>query len=91
MTVVSARRVQAVLHRRPGLRLAGLLTPALVWLGLFYLLPMAFLLVTAFFATDSFTGRGAVHVHRSTTSSSVLTNPAYLATVARGPSASRSG
>ena len=49
--------VQALLHRRPALRLAGLLTPALLWLGLFYLLPLGFLLATAFFATDSFTGR----------------------------------
>jgi putative spermidine/putrescine transport system permease protein len=82
VTVTSARRVQAVLHRRPALRLTGLLAPALVWLGLFYLLPLAFLLATAFFATDSFTGR-VLYTFTTDNVVEVLTNSAYLLTAAR--------
>ena len=74
--------VQAMLHRRPALRLAGLLTPALLWLGLFYLLPLGFLLATAFFATDSFTGR-VLYTFTTENVVEVLTNPAYLLTVVR--------
>ena len=77
---VSPGSVQALLHRRPALRLAGLLTPALLWLVLLYLVPLAFLLATAFFDTDSFTGR----MHYTFTTENVvevLTNPAYLLTV----------
>ena len=69
MTVVSARSVQALLHRRPGLRLTGLLTPALVWLGLFYLLPLAFLLATAFFDDRQLHRSRALRPSRPTTSS----------------------
>ncbi|HEY0812482.1 MAG TPA: ABC transporter permease, partial [Pseudonocardia sp.] len=82
MTVVSVRRVQALLHRRPALRLTGLLTPALVWLGLFYLLPLGFLLATAFFATDSFTGR-VLYTFTTDNVVEVLTSPAYLLTAVR--------
>ncbi|MDN5859379.1 MAG: ABC transporter permease [Pseudonocardia sp.] len=74
--------IATVLHRRPRLRLAGLLTPALAWLGLFYVVPIGFLLATAFFDTDSFTGR----INYSFTLANmleVLTEPAYLLTVAR--------
>jgi len=74
--------VQAMLHRRPALRLAGLLTPALLWLGLFYLLPLGFLLATAFFATDSFTGR-VLYTFTTENVVEVLTNPAYLLTAVR--------
>jgi putative spermidine/putrescine transport system permease protein len=74
--------VQALLHRRPALRLAGLLTPAVVWLAVFYLLPLGFLLATAFFATDSFTGR-VLYTFTTENVVEVLTNPAYLLTVVR--------
>lgn len=74
--------VQAMLHRRPALRLADLLTPALVWLGLFYLVPLGFLLATAFFATDSFTGR-VLYTFTTENVVEVLTNPAYLLTAVR--------
>ena len=73
------RRVQAVLHRRPALRLTGLLTPALVWLGLFYIVPLALLLATAFFDTDSFTGR-ITYEFSTDNVVDVLTTPAYLLT-----------
>ena len=72
----------AVLHRQPRLRLAGFLTPALVWLGLFYVLPMGFLLATAFFDTDSFTGR-ITYSFTAENVLEVLTEPAYLLTVLR--------
>jgi putative spermidine/putrescine transport system permease protein len=76
------RRFQAVLHRRPGLRLTGLLAPALVWLGLFYVVPLALLLATAFFDTDSFTGR-IIYQFSPDNVLDVLTTPAYLFTVLR--------
>ena len=76
------RRVAALLHRAPRLRLAGLLAPALLWLVLLYLVPLGLLLATAFFDTDSFTGR---ITYEFTTENvvDVLTTPAYLLTVVR--------
>ena len=74
--------VAVLLHRRPKLRLAGLLSPALAWRGLFYLVPMLFLLATAFFDTDSFTGR-ITYALTPDNVVDVLTDPAYLLTAAR--------
>lgn len=74
--------IAALLHRRPAIRLTGLLTPALVWLGLFYVVPLAFLLATAFFETDSFTGRITYELSADNVID-VLTEPAYLLTVLR--------
>lgn len=74
--------VAAVLHRRPLLRLSGLLAPALIWLGLFYVVPLGFLLATAFFSTDSFTGR-IDYTFNTANLVGVLTEPAYLLTVLR--------
>lgn len=82
MAAVTTHRAGSLLHRRPGLRLAGLLSPALVWLGLFYLVPMLFLLATAFFDTDSFTGR-ITYALTPDNVVDVLTDPAYLLTAAR--------
>jgi putative spermidine/putrescine transport system permease protein len=82
MTISASRRAQAVLHRRPALRLTGLLTPALAWLGLFYLVPLGFLLATAFFDTDSFTGRITYELSFDNVVD-VLTTPAYLFTALR--------
>jgi putative spermidine/putrescine transport system permease protein len=76
------RRIQAALHRYPALRLTGLLTPALVWLGFFYLIPLGFLLATAFFDTDSFTGR-ITYEFSTDNVVDVLTTPAYLLAVVR--------
>jgi putative spermidine/putrescine transport system permease protein len=72
----------SVLHRRPALRLTGLLAPALVWLGLFYVVPLGFLLATAFFDTDSFTGR-ITYAFTGENVVEVLTDPGYLLTAAR--------
>jgi putative spermidine/putrescine transport system permease protein len=82
MTVIASRRVQAVLHRRPGLRLTGLLAPAVVWLSFFYLVPLGVLLATAFFDTDSFTGRITYELSTDNVVD-VLTTPAYLFTALR--------
>jgi putative spermidine/putrescine transport system permease protein len=50
-------RLSAVLHRRPGLRLAGLLTAPAGWLVLVYIASLAALLITALWTVDSFTGK----------------------------------
>ncbi|GIE92550.1 ABC transporter permease [Paractinoplanes rishiriensis] len=44
------------LHRHPGLRLAGLLSAPLLWLGVAYLGALAVLLVSAFWSVNTFTG-----------------------------------
>ncbi len=75
-------RVAALLHRAPRLRLAGLLAPALLWLVLLYLVPLGLLLATAFFDTDSFTGR-ITYAFTPENVVDVLTTPAYLLTAAR--------
>jgi len=82
VSISTGRRVQAVLHRRPGLRLTGLLAPALAWLVLFYLVPLGVLLATAFFDTDSFTGRITYELSLDNVVD-VLTTPAYLFTALR--------
>ena len=83
-SVVAPRghRVAALLHRAPRLRLAGLLAPALIWLVLLYLVPLGLLLATAFFDTDSFTGR-ITYDFTTENVVDVLTTPAYLLTVVR--------
>ena len=82
MTVTASRRMQAVLHRRPELRLTGLLAPAVVWLSFFYLVPLGVLLATAFFDTDSFTGRITYELSTDNVVD-VLSTPAYLFTALR--------
>jgi putative spermidine/putrescine transport system permease protein len=48
--------VRAFLHRRPGLRLAGLLSAPVLWLVVLYLGALAVLLVSAFWTVNGFTG-----------------------------------
>ncbi len=61
MTTVSAaspaRPVQGFLHRNVWARLTGLLALPMAWLILLYLVPIVLLFVTAFWTTDSFTGK----------------------------------
>jgi putative spermidine/putrescine transport system permease protein len=78
----AAHRVAALLHRAPRLRLAGLLAPALLWLVLLYVVPLGVLLATAFFDTDSFTGR-IIYAFTTENVVDVLTTPAYLLTALR--------
>ena len=80
--VPGQRRIAGLLHRAPRLRLAGLLAPALLWLVLLYLVPLGLLLATAFFDTDSFTGR-ITYAFTTDTVREVLTTPAYLRTAVR--------
>src|SRR5690606_14785678 len=44
-------------HRRPKLRLAGLITPPMLWLVGVYILSVVLLLITAFWSTDPFTSK----------------------------------
>jgi putative spermidine/putrescine transport system permease protein len=50
------RSTAAFLHRRPRVRLAGLLAAPFFWLGVAYLGALAALFVSAFWTTDAFTG-----------------------------------
>jgi putative spermidine/putrescine transport system permease protein len=49
-------RVSGFVYRKPRLRLAGLLSAPLLWLGVAYLAALAALFVSAFWSTDYFTG-----------------------------------
>ncbi|WP_020498322.1 ABC transporter permease [Sciscionella marina] len=49
-------RLSSFGYARPRLRLAGLLSLPMLWLGLAYLAALAALFVSAFWTTDSFTG-----------------------------------
>lgn len=51
-----ADRMTAVFWRRPGLLLALLLTPPLLWLGLVYLGSLAALMLQSFYSIDEFSG-----------------------------------
>jgi putative spermidine/putrescine transport system permease protein len=51
-----ARRGAACLHRRPSLRVTGLLALPMFWLVVAYLGSLALLFVTAFWKVDDFTG-----------------------------------
>lgn len=50
------RPLQALLHRRPWLKVALLLLPALLWLGVLYLGSLGSLLVQSFYSLEEFTG-----------------------------------
>ena len=75
-----ARRVRRwaanLLHRRSGLRLAGLLSAPLAWLLVAYLGSLAVLLVSAFWTTDVFTGE-IVHSFTLDNFRTVLTTDVY--------------
>ena len=55
-TVTARRRASAWLTRSPRARLALLLSPPLLWLGLAYIGALAALLITALWTTNAFTG-----------------------------------
>jgi putative spermidine/putrescine transport system permease protein len=50
------RQAASFFHRHPRLRLAGLLSAPLLWLGVAYLGALAVLLISAFWSVDGFTG-----------------------------------
>jgi putative spermidine/putrescine transport system permease protein len=49
--------MSGLLHRHPRLRLAGLLTPPMLWLGVAYLGALAALFITALWTVNDFTGQ----------------------------------
>ena len=54
-TASPVRQLAGVLHRRPGLRLAALLSAPLAWLIVAYLGSLAVLLLSAFWTTNTYT------------------------------------
>ncbi len=50
-------RLSALLWRRPGLSLAGLALPPVLWMGLVYIAALAVLFVAAFWSVNDFTGQ----------------------------------
>ena len=85
MTVAAdavSHRGATALHRRPGLRVAGLLTLPMFWLVVGYLGALALLFVTAFWTIDDFSGQ----VTRQFTLdnfANLFTTPAYRGLVLR--------
>ncbi|GHG93503.1 ABC transporter permease [Streptomyces rubradiris] len=77
-----ARRLAAVLRRRPRLRLTLLLTAPLLWLTVLYLGSLAVLFVSAFWTTDSFTSQ-VVKVWSTDNFHALLTTPVYRQVVLR--------
>ena len=73
---------RAWMHRHVGARLAALLALPLGWLVLVYLLPLGLLFVTAFWQTDSFTGR-VVRQAGPDNFTDLFREPAYLLTMLR--------
>lgn len=51
-----ARRLSSWFHRHPALKLALLLSPGLLWLGVFYLGSLGALLIQSFWRLEEFTG-----------------------------------
>ncbi|WP_426567027.1 ABC transporter permease [Angustibacter sp. McL0619] len=71
------RRLSAHLFRSTRTRLATLLGPPVLWLGLIYFAAIFSLLSTAFFSVDEFTN-AVVHTFTTANFVDVFTEPAYL-------------
>ncbi len=76
------RRIGAALFRRPGLRLALLLTPPMGWVGVVYLGALALLLVSAFWRVDPLTS-GLVKQFTLQNFRTLLHDPVYRTIAAR--------
>lgn len=76
-----ARRLSSVLYMHPGLLLALLLAPPMLWLGIVYLGSLFSLLLQSFFSIDEFSGR-VVHEFTLATYAELLT-PANLDIIVR--------
>jgi putative spermidine/putrescine transport system permease protein len=72
------RRFGAWAHRRPNLRLSGLLTAPAGWLLIAYGGSLAILLLNAFWAKDTFTGRVEPFNWSLEAFQRIIDNPAYL-------------
>jgi ABC-type spermidine/putrescine transport system permease subunit I len=77
-----ARRFSAFLYRRPRVRLAGLLSAPMLWLGVLYLGSLFLLLISAFWTTDTFTG-DLVRTFTLENFQEVFTSPVYRAITVR--------
>ncbi|MEY9966428.1 putative spermidine/putrescine transport system permease protein [Streptacidiphilus sp. MAP12-16] len=76
------RRLAGALHRRPGLRLAALLSAPMAWLVLAYLGSLAVLLLSAFWTTNEFTSN-IEHLWNTDNFQQVLTDPLYRSVTLR--------
>ena len=70
------------LHRHPRLRLAGLLTPPMLWLGVAYLGALAALFITSLWTVDDFTGQVRIEWNLDNLKD-VVTVPVYRAVTLR--------
>ena len=70
------------LHKRPRVRLTALLAAPVFWLLVAYIGSLATLLVTAFFAVDSFTGN-VIRRFNLDNFHELLTNPSYRNVILR--------
>ena len=78
----TVRRLAGVLHTRPRLRLALLLTAPLLWLTVLYLGSLTVLFVSAFWTTDSFTSQ-VVKVWSTDNFHELLTTPVFRQVILR--------
>jgi putative spermidine/putrescine transport system permease protein len=75
-TASPVRRLAGALHRRPGLRLAALLSAPMAWLALAYLGSLAVLLMSAFWTTNDFTSN-IEYIWNTVNFHTILTQPVY--------------
>lgn len=78
----AGRRLAALLWRRPGLRVAGLLSGPVGWLAIAYLGSLAVLFVAAFWRLDDFSGE-IVHDYGLTNFQTLLEGSVYREIVLR--------
>jgi putative spermidine/putrescine transport system permease protein len=78
----TVRRAAGLLHRRPRLRLALLLTAPLLWLVMLYLGSLTVLFVSAFWTTNSFTSE-VVKVWSTDNFHELFTTPVYRQVILR--------
>lgn len=77
-----AHRVSALFWRRPGLTLAGLVLPPVLWMGLIYIAALAVLFIAAFWSVDDFTGQ-IVRTWTFANFREIATSPVYRAIALR--------
>jgi putative spermidine/putrescine transport system permease protein len=71
-----SRRLSAMAYRQPRLRLAGLLSAPLFWLGVLYLGSLVVMLVSSLWTVDDFTG-AVIHKVSTKNYHTLLTEPVY--------------
>lgn len=81
-TASPVRQLAGVLHRRPGLRLAALLSAPLAWLVLAYIGSLVVLLLSAFWTTDTYTSN-LEYIWNTVNFHNVFTDPAVRAVALR--------